>query len=190
MSRGCAAEMPPLHPSCTGQKQKSMGVQWRICTFCCPPPHHCTGGCGEANMEREQERSAQTDMPEGAGAAISLPGTAVYGGATHPNCPQPLLYLQMCVMGGQDKLAPRLCTGHENVIMQEPLQKLPAAGLHSCRARGGWNQHRGAGCWLPAGSQPPLGWNRVLQGQAPWGPSGLLSEPLLRPWSPAGLQGS
>lgn len=182
--------MPPLHPSCTGQKQKSMGVQWRICTFCCPPPHHCTGRCGEANMEREQERSAQTDMPEGAGAAISLPGTAVYGGATHPNCPQPLLYLQMCVMGGQDKLAPRLCTGHENVIMQEPLQKLPAAGLHSCRARGGWNQHRGAGCWLPAGSQPPLGWNRVLQGQAPWGPSGLLSEPLLRPWSPAGLQGS
>lgn len=77
------------------------------------------------------------------------------------------------------------------VITQEPLHKLPALGLHSGMARGGWNQHRGAGCWLLAGSQPPPHCNGGSGGgKHHGGPSVLLSEPLLRPCSPAGLEGS
>lgn len=127
LSRGCAGEMPPLHecmgssigaciPPAPARSRGAWGCNGEIGTSCCPPPHHCTARCGEANTDGEQEGSAQTDLPEGVGAAISLPGTAVQQGATHLNCPQPLLYLQMCVMGGQEKLLPHPCTGHKNGV--------------------------------------------------------------------------
>lgn len=195
MGSGIGACIPPAPARSRG----AWGCNGEIRTSCCSPPHHCTGERGKSNTDGELEGSAQTDLPEGVGAAISLPGIAVQGGATHLNRPQPLLYLQMCVMGGAGETAPPIhvpvmrmgYTGATPGIMREPLHKLTALGLHSCTVRGGWNQRRGAGCWLPAGSQPPLGWNRGSGGgKHRGGLSVLLSDPFLQPWSPAGLEGS
>lgn len=59
------------------------------------------------------------------------------------------------------------CTAATPGIMWEPLHKLTALGLHSCTVRRGWNQRRGAGCWLPASSWLERGF---WWGQAPRGP--------------------
>lgn len=100
--------------------------------------------------------------------------------ATHLNCSQPLLYLQMGVRGGRKNCLPihvpvmRMgCTGATPVMMWEPLHKLPALGLHSCTVRGGWNQCRGTEEQDAGSQQAPsllLAGTGILVGAALWGP--------------------
>lgn len=175
MGSGIGACIPPAPARSRG----AWGCNGEIRTSCCSPPHHCTGEHGKSNTDGELEGSAQTDLPEGVGAAISLPGTAVQGGATHLNCPQPLLYLQMCVMGGgRRNCPPHPCTGHENgVHWSHPRDYAGAppqadstgsAQLHSERWLEPAQRSRMlAPGWLPASSWLEQGF---WWGQAPRGP--------------------
>lgn len=142
-------------------------MQWRNIHLLLPPPPRCTGGCGEANTEGEQEvmpkltclRSRCRHQPSWYCCA---------GWGTHLNCSQPC-FIYRCVWRGQEKLPPHPCTGHENGVhcshpsddVGAPPQLL-ALGVHSCTVRGVWNQRRGAGCWLPASSWLKWGFQ--------WGP--------------------
>lgn len=177
-------------PPARASSRAARGCNGEICTSCCPPPHCCTGGCGEANREGEQEEVPKLTCPREQVQPSASLVLLCRGGCTPELPPAPDLSTDVCE-GGQDKLPPihvpvmrTGCTAATPGIMWEP--------LHSCQH---WvcttarpevaGTSRGAGCWLPAGSQPPLGWNGASGGGQQRGAALCCSQ---SPWSLAGLE--
>lgn len=104
-----------MHPSCTSQKQRSNGGAVEKYT---PPaaPHLTTALGGVVRPTWRESRRELTCLREQVQPSASQ--VLLCRGATHLNCPQPLLYLQIGVRGweGQEELPPHPCTGHENGV--------------------------------------------------------------------------
>lgn len=166
-------------------------------TLLLPPPHHCAGGVVRPSWrESRREVPKLTCLRERVQPSASLV-LMRREGCTPELPPAPALSTDGGGEG-QDKVPPRPCTGHENGVQWS----------HPCDYAGAPPQADSTGSAQPHGKRwlEPAQRSRMMLAPgwlpaSPWlngGSSGgkhcgvlpeLLSDSLLQPWSPAGLEG-